>query len=109
MAKEAHWQPGCVSESLIRAHISELLLSMEFVSPESFFGVYLLRKDGFELQCLLMAIGKITKSILQELSSLFRPVSYIFSSFDYPDKPLGVKRICRRQSPSLLAMHPPQW
>lgn len=74
-----------------------------------FFGVYLLRKYGFELQCLLMVIGKITKSILQELSSLFRLISYISSSFDYPDKPLGVKRICWRQSPSLLAMHPPQW
>lgn len=37
MAEEAHWRPRCVSEPLIRACISELLLSVEFVSPGSFF------------------------------------------------------------------------
>lgn len=60
-------------------------LSMEFVFSGSSFGAYLLRKGGFELQYLLVAIGKTP--IRQKLENLFRPASYAFSSLDYPNSP----------------------
>lgn len=46
--------------------------------------VYLLRKAP-----MFPSLGywKITKSILQKLANLFRPVSHVFPSLDYPDSP----------------------
>ena len=94
MAEEAN---GCLGRSHLRASDQSpcvrAIVFNEICFTGSSFGAYLLRKDGFELQCLLMATGKSPNQYFrsfQIFSGQFVLSFHFLIFLTYPDKPLGM-------------------